>query len=210
MKSIWIKFVAWPLLLLPMLVCAAEYKEGQHYSVLPAAIATQTGDKIEVLEFFWYGCPHCFQFEPYISKWEKTLPDNVRLIQVPPPLNPRWMVHTKTYYALELMGKVNEYHLAIFDAMHVKRKKLFTLPSIADYLATLGVDTGVFTDTYNSFAVEMRARKAMQLGQDYQVGGVPMMAVNGKYVITADQAGGYQQMLDIASYLVGKEAKAAN
>jgi thiol:disulfide interchange protein DsbA len=193
-----------------MLTFAAEYKAGQHYTELAKPVPTQTGDKIEVLEFFWYGCPHCFQFEPMIVRWNKNKPDNVRFTRVPAPLNPKWMVHTKTYYALELMDKVDEYHKAIFDAMHVKRKKLYSLPNIAEYLGALGMDAKTFTDTYNSFAVEMRARKAMQLGQSYNLSGVPMIAVNGKYVVSASQAGGYKQMLDITNYLIDKEAKAAN
>jgi thiol:disulfide interchange protein DsbA len=189
---------------------AKDYKAGTHYTELSKPIPTQSGDKIEVLEFFWYGCPHCFQFEPVISKWRKDAPDHVYFSQVPSPLNPKWMVHTKTYYALDLMGKVDEYHKLIFDAMHVQRKKLYTLDSIADYLASKGLDAGAFNDAYNSFAVEMRARKAMQLGRDYNLSGVPMLTVNGKYVISASEAGSYSEMINIVNFLVDKEAKARN
>lgn len=210
MKSVWIKSCAYVLMIVPVLAIAANFKAGVHYTELDKPVATQTGDKIEVLEFFWYGCPHCFRFEPVVSRWGKNTADNVRFIRVPAPLNPKWMVHTKTYYALEMMDKLDLYHEAIFDAMHVKRKRLYTLDAIADFLANQGLDPNAFKDTYNSFGVEMRARQAMQLGRDYQLNGVPMLTVNGKYVISASKAGGYQKMLDIADYLIEREAKAAD
>jgi len=208
MKYRWIKHIVWALMLLPVLAVAKDYKAGTHYTELAKPIPTQSGDKIEVLEFFWYGCPHCFHFEPIISKWKKTAPDYVYFVRVPAPLNPKWMVHTKTYYALELMGKLDKYHQAIFDALHVERKKLYTLDAIADYLASKGLDKKAFIDAYNSFAVEMRARQAMQLGRDYGLNGVPMLTVNGKYVISASQAGSYEEMINITNYLIAREAKA--
>ncbi len=210
MKSLGIKSLVCLLMLLPALGFARDFKAGVDYTVLDKPVATETGNKIEVLEFFWYGCPHCFKFEPFVSKWKKQLPDNVVFIQVPAPLNPKWMVHTKTYYALELMDQLDKVHEDIFKALHVERKKLFTRDSIADYLATKGIDRKLFVDTYDSFGVEMRARKSMQLMQEYNVTGVPMLAVNGKYIITASQAGSYPAMIEIASYLVDKEAKSSN
>ena len=210
MKSAFIRHFAWLVMLLPLLAGAKEYKAGTHYTELAQPIATQSGDKIEVLEFFWYGCPHCFQFEPVVEKWKKNAPDSVHFVRVPAPLNPKWMVHTKTYYALELMDKLDRYHEAVFEAMHVKRKKLYTLAAISDYLASEGLDAKAFTDAYNSFAVEMRARKAMQLGRSYNLSGVPMLTVNGKYVVSATQAGSYDEMINITNYLVEREAKAAN
>lgn len=212
MNSASLKHFLWVVMfmLLPLLAVAKQYQEGIHYTELAKPIATQSGDKIEVLEFFWYGCPHCFQFEPVINKWNQSKADNVHFVRVPAPLNPKWMVHTKTYYALELMGKVDKYHEAVFDAMHVKRKKLYTLQSISDYLASQGLDADAFADAYNSFAVEMRARKAMQLGQSYNLSGVPMITVNGKYLVSATQAGSYNEMINITNYLIAREAKAAN
>ncbi|MDH5473543.1 MAG: thiol:disulfide interchange protein DsbA/DsbL, partial [Gammaproteobacteria bacterium] len=123
------------------------------------------------------------------------------------PLNPNWMVHTKTYYALELMGKGEAFHEDLFKAMHVQKLRLTTLAEIVDFLGTKGVDKKAFEDTFNSFGVEMRARKAMQLSRDYKLNGVPMLAVNGKYTISATQAGGYKKMIDITNHLIGKETK---
>ena len=186
---------------------AKDYDEGIEYNRLSKELATDSGDKIEVLEFFWYGCPHCYQFEPALSQWVKTRPENVNFIRVPAPLNPNWMVHTKTYYALELMGKGEAFHEDLFKAMHVQKMRLTTLAEIVDFLGTKGVDKKAFEDTFNSFGVEMRARKAMQLSRDYKLNGVPMLAVNGKYTISATQAGGYKKMIDITNHLIGKETK---
>ena len=210
MKTVWLKRILWACVLLPSLVMAKEYKEGVHYTRLAQDIQTMSGDKIEVLEFFWYGCPHCYQFEPTISKWKKNKPDNVHFMRMPSPLNPRWMVHTKTYYTLELMGKLEQMHAAIFEAMHMKRMKLFTQSAITDFLVSKGIDKKLFTDTFNSFAVEMRARKALQVGQSYRLNGVPMLAVNGKYIVSAEKAGSFQEMVNITNYLIRKEAKTGN
>ena len=211
MKSSLIKYLS-ALFLLSFMGFSAQaksYEEGKEYTSLSTALPTQTGDKIEVLEFFWYGCPHCFHLEPALQKWLKNKPDNVHFIRVPAPLNPSWMAHTKTYYALELMGVGEQYHHDLFTAIHTDRKRIFDQASIAAYLKDQGVDMDAFNKAYNSFAVEMRTRKAMQLGQDYQLHGVPMLTVNGKYVIGADTAGGYDGMINVTNFLIEKEAKAS-
>ncbi len=210
MKSVWLKPLIFTLLLMPALAYAKAYQEGKSYTRLAKDIPTQSGNKVEVLEFFWYGCPHCFQFEPTLAKWKKNIPENVHFVRVPAPLNPKWMVHTKTYYALEIMGLGEKYHEPIFQAMHVDRKKLFSFDAIADFLASQGVDKKAFTNTYNSFAVEMRARKAMQLGRSYRLSGVPMLTVNGKYVVSAEKAGSFNEMINITNFLITKEANASN
>lgn len=195
------------MLLLPVLSQAQNFIEGKSYSKLPKAISTQSNDQIEVLEFFWYGCPHCYSFEPTLKKWKKSLPKNVKFIRMPAPINPRWMAHTKTFYTLEVMGEGEKYHDAIFEAMHVKKMKLYSKAALADFLATKGVDKKTFLSTFDSFAVEMRARQAAQLGQQYNVNGVPMLAINGKYTISSSQAGSFTGMTDVANYLIKLESK---
>jgi thiol:disulfide interchange protein DsbA len=196
------------LFLLPGLSSAQSYEQGKDYQLLAEPVNTQSGDKIEVLEFFWYGCPHCFSFEPTLKKWKKTLPDNVQFVRMPSPLNPRWMVHTRAYYTLQSMGEGEKHHTALFRAMHIDKKRLFSKQAVADFLAERGVDKAAFLSNYDSFAVEMRARQALQLGQEYKVSGVPMLAVNGKYTIAAGDAGGYQAMVNIADFLINKELAA--
>ncbi|MCW8933505.1 MAG: thiol:disulfide interchange protein DsbA/DsbL [Gammaproteobacteria bacterium] len=193
--------------LLPALSQAENYTEGKSYSKLPQTVATQTADKIEVLEFFWYGCPHCFSFEPTLKKWKQSKPANVTFIRVPAPLNPSWMVHTKTFYTLEIMGEGEKYHEAIFAHMHVKKQKLNSKSAIADFLAEQGVNKETFLATFDSFAVEMRAKQAMQLGQKYNVSGVPMLAVNGKYTVSGSQAGSYAGMVKVTNHLIKQESK---
>lgn len=195
------------LLLLPALSQAANYTEGKSYTKLAQPVPTQSGDKVEVLEFFWYGCPHCFSFEPTLASWKKNLPGNVNFIRVPAPLNPRWMPQTRTYYTLQVMGEGEKHHEAIFNAMHVKKMKLRDKDSIADFLETQGVDKKVFLSTFNSFAVEMRVKQAMQLGKKYKVNGVPMLAVNGKYTISGSQAGSFKGMVNTANHLIKVESK---
>lgn len=190
-----------------MTLMAREYKAGTDYEVLSKPVATQSGDKIEVLEFFWYGCPHCFKFEPTLSAWVKKLPANVKFTRIPAPLNPKWMVHTRVFYALELMGEGDKYHEDIFNAMHVERQRLYTEEKLANFLAGKGVDKKLLLETMNSFGVEMRARKAAQLARSYQLHGVPMLTVNGKYLVTGEKAGSFKNMVDIASYLIRKESK---
>ena len=207
MKVNWIKnIVSISFMLMWAITAQAQsYTEGTNYTRLAKDMTTESGDKVEVLEFFWYGCPHCYKFEPTVAKWKKNKPANVHFVRVPAPLNPSWMPHTKAYYALEIMGKGEQYHNALFSAMHVDRKKLYDMASITQFLVSQGVDEKAFTSNVNSFAVEMRARKAMQLSRDYKLSGVPMLAVNGKYTISAQQAGGYQQMIDTTNYLINKE-----
>lgn len=194
------------MLMLTVSACQAQsYTEGKHYTKLTTPVATQTGDKIEVLEFFWYGCPHCFSFEPTVKRWKDKLPGNVQFIRMPSPLNPRWMVHTKAYYALETMGELDKHHQALFNAIHLEKLRLFTRDSLADFLASRGVNKESFLSNFDSFAVDMRSRNALQLGQQYNLNGVPAITVNGKYIISATQAGGYQAMVDIADFLIAKE-----
>lgn len=205
MKSVLIKRVFWVLLLLPALLQAKEYKEGVEYIKLATPLPTQNADKIEVQEFFWYGCPHCFQFEPKLEAWVKNKPANVEFVRTPAPLNPNWMVHTKTFYALEAMGKGDQFHTILFNAIHVEKLKLFTPDAIADFLSTKGVNRAQFLENFNSFAVDARSRRAAQLGNQYKITGVPALSVNGKYLINTNQAGGFDEVLNILSYLVKKE-----
>lgn len=207
MRSMWRLFIVTLFLLSPLACQGASYTEGKDYTRLAQPVATATGDKVEVLEFFWYGCPHCYHFDPEIHQWLKSLPDNAKFLRVPAPLNPRWMVHSKAYYALDMMGLGEKYHTAIFEAIHKDRMHLFTAEALADFLATKGVDKKLFLSTMDSFAVEMRARKAAQLGKEYHVNGVPMLAVNGKYTISVEQGGNFEGMLKIADYLIKKESK---
>lgn len=199
-------FAALIIMVIMQPVSAANYAAGFEYKRI-AKQETSTTDKIEVLEFFWYGCPHCFRFEPFMKRWLANKPKNVEFIRVPAPLNPSWMIHSKAYYALELMGQLDKVHDKLFDAMHLKRMRLFDEESVVDFVAKQGVDRQQFIDTMKSFAVSSKVNKAKQLVKEYKLTGVPEVAINGKYTTNARMAGGYKEMIEIMDYLIDKEAK---
>ena len=184
---------------------ATDFKEGVNYEKLEQQ-PTDTGDKIEVLEFFWYGCPHCYHFEPALNGWLKTKPDNVTFIRVPAIFRPDWKVQARAYYALERMGVIEKMHDRIFDEIHKKRKRLNTLDSIADFVAKNGVDRAKFVDEYNSFEVDGLVRKALKKLRAYHVDGVPTLAVNGKYKFSGRTAGSHKKMIELLNDLIKKES----
>jgi len=200
-------------LLLPILflmlalpsVWAEEFTEGVDYAVIEKPVKTSHPDKIVVSEQFWYGCPHCFRFEPYATKWKKTLADDVVFEQIPSTLNPGWVNHARAYYALEQMGKLDLVHSQIFNAIHLKNMRLSNRDSMADFLANFGIDKKEFKEAYNSFQVETKLRKNGKKERKYGISGVPSVIVNGKYITSGSHAGSYSRMLKILDYLVNLE-----
>ena len=185
---------------------AEDYKEGTHYQALTPQ-ATDSGDKIEVLEFFWYGCPHCYSFEPYLRSWKKSKPANVVFKRVPAMFRPEWEVQARSYYALSNMNVVEDIHGKIFDAMHKDKKRLNTLAEITDFVVKNGVDEQRFNNEYNSFVVDGMVRKAKKKQKAYKVKGVPTIVVNGKYTTGGSMAGSYDNMIKVMDYLIQKESK---
>ncbi len=184
---------------------AENYVAGVDYKKIDQQM-TESGDKIEVLEFFWYGCPHCYHFEPNLNAWKKSKPANVSFIRVPAVFRPDWKVQARAYYALEIMGVIENIHGKIFDAIHKKKKRLNTLDSLADFVAKHGVDKARFIEEYNSFAVDGKVRKAVKKIKAYKIEGVPTVAVNGKYTISGRLAGSYENMIKILDHLIEKES----
>jgi len=197
------------LLIFSGMVNAETYEEGKHYKLVDQA-KTIDGDKVEVLEFFWYGCPHCYQFEPKLSEWKKNKPDYVEFVRVPATFQPLWVLHARAYYALQLLGVGEEIHLKFFSEIHNKKNYMKTIDALTVFVQENGVDRSEFIDAMNSFTVETNVRKATKLVTDYNLNGVPAVAVNGKYLISASMAGSYDNMIKIMNYLIEKEkAKAA-
>jgi len=186
---------------------AADYKEGVHYIKLAEPQPTSTGDKVEVLEFFWYGCPHCFRFEPFIERLLKKLPANAEFVRVPAMFRPSWEVHARAYYTAELMGELEKVHKPMFNAMHLEKRPLETDEEVMTLFGEMGVDKEKFLKTFRSFAVETRIRRAKTVLERYGIDGVPAVAVNGKYLVTGRTAGGNAQMLKIIEHLVELESK---
>ena len=187
-------------------VCQAEsYKEGVHYKELSPQVATG-GDKVEVLEFFWYGCPHCYSFEPFIKSWKKTKPANVEFKRVPAIFRPEWEIQARTYYALSNMGVIEDIHGKIFDSMHKDKNQLKTKEHMVNFVSQNGVDKKQFLAEYDSFAVDTVVRKAKKKQKAYQIQGVPTVIVNGKYQTSGSMAGSYDNLIKIIDYLVKKES----
>ncbi|MDH5388399.1 MAG: thiol:disulfide interchange protein DsbA/DsbL [Gammaproteobacteria bacterium] len=189
-------------------VHAEEFTEGVEYKRVTDQ-PTEVADKIEVLEFFWYGCPHCYKFEPILKNWQKTKSSNVEFVRVPAVFRPEWKVHARAYYALQSMGLIEKYHSIIFDAIHKDKKDLNNEDEIIKFLVSKGVNETEFKAAYSAFSVDGQVRKAIKKVKGYGIEGVPAMGVNGKYLISGKSAGSYEKMLRIVDYLVKKEAAAA-
>ncbi len=181
----------------------AQPKAGVEYRELSTAQPTGAAGKIEVIEFFWYGCPHCYNFEPVIEPWVKKLPKDVQFRRVPAIFNAEWEQGARAYYALEAIGEGERLHKPLFDAVHKDtRLKIANEAALTEWLGKQGVDTKKFAAAYRSFSVEGKVKRAAQLTQAYKIEGVPSMAVNGKYVVITDNIKSFEQMLAVADYLV--------
>jgi protein dithiol oxidoreductase (disulfide-forming) len=187
---------------------ARAFDEGIEYAKVSQPQPTETEGKVEVLEFFWYGCPHCWHLEPLLKKWKETMPANAQFRRFPAILGPTWEPLARAYFAAELMGKAEELHEPLFEAVQVKKQRLVDADSIAKFVATLGLDAGAFKEAYGSFFVDMQVRKSMELTRIFGIDGVPAIVVNGKYRTGASQAGGNDQLMDIVNQLIRQESQA--
>jgi len=186
---------------------AAEFKEGVHYQKLANPQPTENPGKVEVLEFFWYGCPHCYTFEPYIKSWKKTIPENVAFLRAPAIFRPDWEIQARAYYALKSMGVIEDLHSKIFDAIHKDKKHLNTLDAISDFVEAEGVDRAKFLEEYKSFAVDGLVRKTKKNQALFKIEGVPSVIVNGKYLTSGSMSGDYDNLIKIVDYLIALESK---
>jgi len=183
---------------------AQQYVEGVQYTELFQRQPVVTGDKIEVRELFWYGCPHCFDFEPDLNKWRKSMPKDAAFVRMPAVLRDNWEPHARAYYAFQALGVTDKLHSVLFDAIHVKKEKLFDADALADFAAAHGIERKAFLDAYNSFGVDSEVRKAKLLGRQYEADGVPTIIVDGRYRTTAHMAGGFEQLVKLMDFLVAK------
>ena len=141
---------------------------------------------IEVREFFWYGCPHCYKLEPSLAAWLKTKPADVNFVRTPAALNPVWEANARGYYAVEMMGKVEQTHAALFDAIHRGGQQLFNQDALANFYSNYGVNPATFKAQYNGFMVSAKVSQSRALAQAYGLDGVPTVVVNGKYVVKGE------------------------
>jgi len=203
MRHFWLSV----LLLLPLSVAsAATFKEGEAYKVLPQAQPTTNPNHIEVVELFWYGCPHCHKFEPYIDKWLKTKPDNVDFIRMPAILREEWSLHARAFYTAETLGILDKIHKPLFDAIHVEKRYLFSEDALMQFFQEFGVSNEDFRNTFHSFAVDSKVRRARQMSKRYMAMGTPAVVVNGKYLTGPGMAKGFDNLIKVVDFLVAKES----
>ncbi|HUF79659.1 MAG TPA: thiol:disulfide interchange protein DsbA/DsbL [Burkholderiales bacterium] len=152
---------------------------------LKPPVPVENGGKIEVIEFFWYGCIHCYNLEPQIEAWLKTLPKDVEFRRVPTVFNERWALDASIFYALEAMGLLDKLHRPLFDAIHKERLRTDNEQALGEWLTQHGVDAKKFMDALQSFGVRSKTRRAVQLTLAYKIEGTPAMAVHGRYTVSA-------------------------
>ncbi|MCL7461350.1 thiol:disulfide interchange protein DsbA/DsbL [Pseudomonas sp. NW5] len=184
------------------------FQAGREYVQIGSPVPVSQPGKIEVVELFWYGCPHCDQFEPHVLEWAGKQPEDVNFVRIPALFGGVWNLHGQLFLTLEAMEADEKVHAAIFNALHREGKKLANLEEITAFLATQGIDTEAFTKTFNSFAIKGQMEKARKLAMAYQITGVPVMIVNGKYRFDLGSAGGAQGALKVADHLIEQERAA--
>jgi len=180
--------------------------ESAGYEVLSPAQPTHNPDKIEVIEFFWYGCPHCYSFEPALEEWVKNKPKNVEFIRQPAVFSDLWGKHAKAYYTAEALGVVDKVHADFFDAIQNKKEHLETEDQLAKFFVAHGVNETEFHNAYNSFLVDAKMRQAAATAGRYGVTGVPAIIINGKYKTNGPLAGTQEKMIDVMNQLIQKES----
>jgi thiol:disulfide interchange protein DsbA len=190
-------------LLLTGAALAKPYEEGVQYVPIQPQPPVATGDEVEVIEFFWYGCPHCRDFEPVVGKWAAGLPENVKFTQMPVLFGGPADLHAQVYYALEGMGELERLHSKFFEAMHVDKRKLRSLEEVEAFLTENGVDLDKFREAMNSFAVAAKVNRARALMRRYGVRGVPALVVDGRYR-SGTGFRSYEDMTEVVDHVVAK------
>jgi thiol:disulfide interchange protein DsbA len=184
-----------------------KIEEGFDYRILPTPQPVESKGTVEVIEFFWYGCPHCYDFEPELNAWLKRQPKDVIFRKVPVAFRDDLMPHSQLFYALEAMGKGDALNDKVMYAMHKENKRLMTENEITDWVATQGIDRNTFLATYRSFAVVSKARAARQMADAYRIDGVPTVVMQGRYVTSPSIAGTKAKAISVMEHLEQKIRK---
>jgi len=184
---------------------ARAFKDGADYITLDKPAPTEVpAGQVEVVEFFWYSCPHCNAFEPTLEAWMKQAPKDVTVRRVPVAFRPDFEPQQRLFYVLEAMGKVEELHKKVFYTIHVEKFALATADAIAAWAEKQGLDKAKFVEMYNSFTVTTKVRKATQLQDIYKVDGVPALGIAGRYYTSATLAQSMPRALQVTEYLVAQ------
>lgn len=175
---------------------------GRQYAEVLSSGPSVVDDKIEVVEFFWYGCPHCYRAEPHVENWLKTKADDVRFVRVPMVLNKNAVEHTKIFYTAESLGVLDRIHPAMFNAMQKQRRAMTSKREIAALFAQVGIDEARFSSVFDSFEVDSKMRATMELSSRWGINSVPTMIVDGQYRTSGSMAGTYPAMMGVVDFLV--------
>lgn len=186
-----------------------KYQEGEHFRSMTTSQGTSSPpDKIEVAEVFWYGCPHCYDFDPVLEEWQKTLPSDVAFVKIPVIWSPTHQIHARVMYTAEALGKLDEMHTGIFAAIHQRGKQLTSEDELVELFATYDVSEEQFREAFNSFGVSSSVKRAENLGRRYGVRSVPVIIVNGKYATDAPGNKTYDDIIRVTDELVERERAA--
>jgi protein dithiol oxidoreductase (disulfide-forming) len=194
-------------------VAAAQIVAGKDYRLINPPQQPESGGKIEVLEFFWYGCPHCNSLQAPLEKWLKKKPADVEFRRVPAVFQDSWVPLTKAFYAIEALGLADKLHLDVFTAIHQQKVRLNDSKVLFDWMAGKGVDRQKFADTYNSFAVQGRAQRSVELTRKYDIPGTPALAIDGKYLtapsltLNPDNSINYERFFQVVDQVIALARK---
>jgi len=180
------------------------------YRELPSPQRTRTGDKVEVLEVFWYGCSHCYQFEPTIEKWLREKAGYIEFIRIPGVLGKHWLPHARAFYAAEKLGVLDKIHRPLFNAIHKDKRKIMDEKSLKSFFVEQGVNGDEFDQAYKSRFVEDNVKEAYLIGQRYQIKGVPAVIINGKFGTSASMAGSFGKVVEVINTLAAEEHRKMN
>ena len=184
------------------LATSALAQPAQPFQVLNPPQPSEGGGKVEVVEFFWYGCPHCYHLEPEVEAWARSAPKDVVFKRVPAIANPQWEESARIFYTLEAMGLVDKLHSKVFDAFHKEQQNLANKRIREEWLAKNGVDVAKYNEMEKSFSVATKLNRAKQMTYNYKVDGVPRVFVNGKYYTEAALAGATGRIFPVVDQLV--------
>lgn len=209
----WLRAAAWLLAFTVSASASAQLVSGRDYRPITPPQPTDSGKRVEVLEFFWYACPHCNALQPSLRNWLKQKPADVEFKRVPAVLDKSWLSLAWAYYALDAVGAVDKLHYEVFAAIHEQRQRLSEPPVLFDWVAKQGIDRQKFIDTYNSFGVKNRGARAMELTRNYDLMGTPALAIDGKYMVApsmtlkADKTVDYDRYFQVVDQLIAMARK---
>ncbi len=182
----------------------ARYQAGVHYTVLEEPVATEAADKIEVAEVFWYGCGHCYNFEPNVRQWEETMPEDVDFVRIPAIWNQTMAIHARAYYAAEQLGVIGSVHQAIFNAMHIDRKRLVSGDEITELFAKYGADKEAVMTALQSYEVTEALKVADAKARAAGVDATPQLVVDGRYRVGTNEYLPQNELFEVVNFLVEK------